>query len=214
MKREPPLGGSRLDPLRRPLEGDSASRMKIDLDAEDSRSSGSSSCTTRHRRKGKGKTSERARRPTEKHPHELRPLLHLQRWRWRTARIAESPGAARWEWPEPAAEEAMAPLQTQVERVYHLPAAAGRVLRADPRRDLDSIRETKTRATTCESAQVPIHPASGMDPQEEDCQMADRPEDPQEEDHQEDHQKDHQEHRQAADHQAEHHLEDHQVVTP
>ena len=53
---------------------------------------------------------------------------------------------------------------------------------------------------TWDSAQLPPHPASGMEPREEDPRMADRSEDLQAEDHQEDRQEDHQEDRRAADH--------------
>ena len=96
-------------------------------------------------------------------------------------------------WPKPPVEEALARLSSQTERAYHLPTAAGRVLPADPRRDLDSIGETRTPTTMRESAQVSAHLASDMDPREEDPQMADRPEDPRpEQDGQEDRQEDRQ----------------------
>ena len=126
-----------------------------------------------------------------------------------TAGIAQSPRAARWEWPEPAAGEAMAPLRAQMGRAYQLPTAAGRVLRADPRQDLDCIGETRTPTTTWESTQVLAYSASGMDHREENPRMADCPEVPQVEDHQEDRQEDDQEDPRAADHQAQDHLEDH-----
>ena len=58
IKRQTPPGGGRVDTLRRLLQGDSASRMKIDLDAEDSQSSEGSGRTPRHRRMGKGKTPQ------------------------------------------------------------------------------------------------------------------------------------------------------------
>ena len=65
-----------MDMLLRLFEGDSASRMTINLDAEDSRSSKSSGRATRPRRKGKEKTSKRARSPPRDTPT-LRPLRHL-----------------------------------------------------------------------------------------------------------------------------------------
>ena len=59
LRPETPPGGSRVETLRKPFEGDASSR--ITLDEADTGSSGSSGPTARRRRKGKGKTPERPR---------------------------------------------------------------------------------------------------------------------------------------------------------
>ena len=71
--RETPPGGSRVETLRKPFEGDASSRMT--LDEADTGSSGSSGPTARRRRKGKGKTPERPRRPAGGHPHDSDPFF-------------------------------------------------------------------------------------------------------------------------------------------
>ena len=74
--------------------------------------------------------------------------LHLAMGIDKTAGIAESARVARWEWPEPALEEAMAPLRAQMERVYHLPTAGreSTLCRPSPR---SGFRwETRTPTTT------------------------------------------------------------------
>ena len=75
IQRETPPGRSRVDTLRRFLDGDPASRTKINLDAEDSRSSEGSGPATRPRRKGKGKTPERPQRPAKRHPQNSDPFV-------------------------------------------------------------------------------------------------------------------------------------------
>ena len=75
IRRKTPPGGSRVDTLRRFIDGDPASRMKINLDAEDPRSSKGSGPATRLRRKYKGKTLEGPRRSTQGHPHDSNPFL-------------------------------------------------------------------------------------------------------------------------------------------
>ena len=75
IQRETPPGGSRVDTLQRLFQGDSASRMKINLDTEDSRSSKGSGRATRPRRTGKGKTSERVQRSHERHSHNSDPFV-------------------------------------------------------------------------------------------------------------------------------------------
>ena len=72
-RRETPPGGSRVETLRKPFEGDAPSRMT--LDEADMGSSGSSGPTARRRRKGKGKTPERPRRPAGGHPHDSDPFF-------------------------------------------------------------------------------------------------------------------------------------------
>ena len=63
-----------MDTVRRFLNEDPDSRMKIDLHAEDSWSSEGSSIATCPRCKGKGNTPERLRTPAEEHPHKSRPF--------------------------------------------------------------------------------------------------------------------------------------------
>ena len=74
-KRETPPGGSRVETLRKLFEGDSSSKMKVDLEEDDTSSSGDSGPTTYRRRRGKGKTPERARRPADGHPHDPDPFF-------------------------------------------------------------------------------------------------------------------------------------------
>ena len=90
------------------------------------------------------------------------------------------------------AEEETIALLVLVQRVLHLPTAAGKAPPADPRRDSDSERETWTPGIISRSSQAPAHAASGKDPR-----MADHTEGPQlgdhrkacwEHDHQEDNQ--------------------------
>ena len=73
LRRETPPGASRVETLRKLLEGDASSRMA--LDEADTGSSGSSGTTARRRRKGKGKTPERPRRPAGGHPHDSDPFF-------------------------------------------------------------------------------------------------------------------------------------------
>ena len=68
VRRETPMGGSRVETLRKLFEGDASSRMT--LDEADTGNSGSSGPTTHRRRKGKGKTPGRPRRPAGGHPHD------------------------------------------------------------------------------------------------------------------------------------------------
>ena len=53
LQRETPPGGSRVETLRKLFEGDSSSKMKLDLKEVDTGSSGDSGPTTHRRRKGK-----------------------------------------------------------------------------------------------------------------------------------------------------------------
>ena len=68
-RREIPPGGSRVETLRKLLEGDASSKMT--LDEADTGSSG----TAHRRRKGKGKTPERPRRPAGGQPHDSDPFF-------------------------------------------------------------------------------------------------------------------------------------------
>ena len=111
IERETPPGGSRVDTLGGLFEGESASRMNIDLDAEDSRSSGSSGRATRQPRKGKKKTPKGYGGPPRSTPSTPTPSSPAAMGMDKGAGIAESGRAAIWEWPEPAVEEAMAPLR-------------------------------------------------------------------------------------------------------
>ena len=117
-----------------------------------------------------------------------------------TAGTAEGPRAVGWEWLEPAAEEATAPLRVRKEWASHLPTALGKAPYAGPRRgpDPDGAIWTPTRAWG--ATWVPAHPAFGMDPRMEDPRMADHPEDPKAEDHPENRQgEDHLEDQRAED---------------
>ena len=178
INRKTPPGGSCVDTLRSLFEGDPVSRIMIDRDAEDARSSKGSGRPTVTTAGARGIPPKRHRGPPRSTPTTLTPSSLTAMSMDETGSITESPQAARREWPELAAEEAMAPLQAQMERAHHLPIAAGRVIHAAPRRDLDSIGEARTLTTTWESAQVSAHAASGMHPWEEDPQVADRPQDP------------------------------------
>ena len=73
LRRETPPGGSRVETLRKLIEGDASSKMT--LDEVDTGSSGSSGPTACRRRKGKGKTPERPRRPAGGHPHDSDPFF-------------------------------------------------------------------------------------------------------------------------------------------
>ena len=75
LRRETPLGGSRVETLRKLFEGDASSRMALDPEEVDTGSSGSSGPTAYRRRKGKGKTPERSRRPAGGHPHDSDPFF-------------------------------------------------------------------------------------------------------------------------------------------
>ena len=70
-----PPGGCGLDTLRRLLEGDSASKMKINLDAEDPQSSDDSNRASRHHGGRKWKTPRRVQRPADGHPHNSDPFF-------------------------------------------------------------------------------------------------------------------------------------------
>ena len=71
--RETPLGGSRVETLRKLFEGDASSKMTLDeVDTGRSQSSGPYAY---RRRKGKGKTPERPRRPAGGHPHDSDPFF-------------------------------------------------------------------------------------------------------------------------------------------
>ena len=73
LRRKTPPRGSRVETLRKLLEGDASSKMT--LDKPDTGSSGSSGPTAYRRRKGKGKTPERPRRPPGGHPHNSDPFF-------------------------------------------------------------------------------------------------------------------------------------------
>ena len=75
LRRETPLGGSRVETLRKLFEGDASSKMALDPEGVDTGSSGSSGPTAYRRRKGKGKTPERSRRPAGGHPHDSHPFF-------------------------------------------------------------------------------------------------------------------------------------------
>ena len=75
LQRKTPPGGSRVETLRKLFEGDTSSKMKLDLEEDDTGSSGDSGPTAYRRRRGKGKTPERARRPAGRHPHDSDPFF-------------------------------------------------------------------------------------------------------------------------------------------
>ena len=75
VRRETPPGGSRVETLRRLFEGDSSSKMKLELEEDDTGSSWDSGPTTNRQRKGKGETPERARRPAEGYLHDSDPFF-------------------------------------------------------------------------------------------------------------------------------------------
>ena len=182
IKPKTPPEGSCADNLQRLFQGDSTSRMKLDLDSEDLRTREGSSCAPRHCPKGKGRTPQSHRglpRGTPRTPTPSSPAVMRMN---KTAGIAERPRAAGSEWPEQAAEKAAAPFCVRMERAPHLPTAAGKEQRADPCRGLDLNGETWTLTTTWDPAPMPADPASGMDPGGEELQMADCFEDPQAED--------------------------------
>ena len=72
---ETPPGRSRVETLRKLLEGDASSKMTLDPEEVDTGSSGSSGPTAYQRRRGKGKTPERSRRPAGGHPHDSDPFF-------------------------------------------------------------------------------------------------------------------------------------------
>ena len=126
-------GGPSVDIHRRLFEGDSASRMKTGLDAEDSQSSNWSGRAARQRRKGKWEDPRKGHRgPPRSTPTTSTSLSPAATKVDETAGIADSPRAARWEWPEQAVEEAVATLRVRMERVCHLLTAAGEAPRVDP----------------------------------------------------------------------------------
>ena len=75
LQRETSPGGSRVETLRMLFEGDTSSRMKLDLEEDDTGSSGDSGPTAQRQRRGKGKTPWRARRPAGGHPHDCDPFF-------------------------------------------------------------------------------------------------------------------------------------------
>ena len=75
LRRETPLGGSRVETLRELFEGDASSKMALDPEEVETVSSGSSGPTAHRRRKGKGKTPERSQRPAGGHPHDSHHFL-------------------------------------------------------------------------------------------------------------------------------------------
>ena len=64
----------------------------------------------------------------------LMPTLPAATEMDRTAGVSEISWAAGWEWPEPATEEATAPLRVRNERASHPPNAIGNAPHANPRR--------------------------------------------------------------------------------
>ena len=75
LQRETPPGGSRVETLRKLLEGHACSKMTLDLEEVDTGSSGDSGLTAYRRRRSKGKTPERSRRPAGGHPHDSDPFF-------------------------------------------------------------------------------------------------------------------------------------------
>ena len=75
LRRETPPGGSRVETLRKLIEGDASSKMALDPEEVDTGSSGSSGPTAYRRRNGKGKTPERSRRPAGGHSHDSDPFF-------------------------------------------------------------------------------------------------------------------------------------------
>ena len=75
LQRGTPRGGSRVETLRKPFEGDASSKMTLDLEEVDTGSSGESGSTACRRWRGKGKTPERSQRPAGGHPHDSDPLF-------------------------------------------------------------------------------------------------------------------------------------------
>ena len=78
LRRETPPGGSRVETLRKPFEGDASSKMT--LDEADTGSSRSSGPTAYRRRKGKGKTPGSPRSPAGRHPHDSDPFFTASDW--------------------------------------------------------------------------------------------------------------------------------------
>ena len=64
-----------METLRKLFDGNTSSKMKLDLEEDDTGSSGDSSPTAYRRRRGKGKTPERARRPAGGHLHDSNPFF-------------------------------------------------------------------------------------------------------------------------------------------
>ena len=120
IKREMPPGGSRVDTVGSLLEGDSTSRMKMDLAAVGSQNSKRSGRAPLHRRKGMGKHPRGAQRPTKGHPHDSDRFFTCsdggrgdRRHRGEPTGCgpgAESSQAVDRERAEPAAEKPTAPL--------------------------------------------------------------------------------------------------------
>ena len=79
LQRKTPPGGSRVETLRKLFEGDTSSKMTLDLEEVDTGSSGDSGPASLRRRKGKGKTPERHTEARGRTSPRLRPFLHRQR---------------------------------------------------------------------------------------------------------------------------------------
>ena len=200
--------GSRVDILRKFLDGDPASRMKIDLDAEDSQSSESSGPATRPRCKGRGKTSERPRGPAKWHPQNSYPFVtcsdgvgrdrrHRREQILCKAGVPRACGGGGEDTPSSSGRGAPTSLPQQRKQ-----------FRTTPPRDPDADGETWTPTTTWHLAKTPTHPAA------EDPRRTDRPV-PQAEDRPEDcREGDHLVHHRAEGPQTEGPLEDHQAGTP
>ena len=59
-----------METLRKLFEGDTSSKMTLDLEEVDTGSSGDSGPTAYRRKRGKGKTPERSQRPAGGHPRD------------------------------------------------------------------------------------------------------------------------------------------------
>ena len=75
LQRKTPRGGSRVETLQKLFEGDTSSKMKLDLEEFDTGSSGDSGPSAYRQKKGKAKTPERSRRPAGGHPHDSDPFF-------------------------------------------------------------------------------------------------------------------------------------------
>ena len=64
-----------METLRKVFEGDTSSKLTLDLEEVDTGSSGSSGPTAYRRRKGKGNTPERSRSPAGGHPYDSDPFF-------------------------------------------------------------------------------------------------------------------------------------------
>ena len=168
IRRETPPRGSRVDTLRRFLDGDPTPGHRWTWKRRTLAAAKAAAPPPVPAARAKGRTPRDHRGLPKCIPITPTPSLPAVMGMDETAGIATSTRAARWERPESVAEEARTPLRAPLGKVHHLPTAVWRALPADPGRNPNPNGETWTSTMTWSSTRMPFYPAS------EDPPMADR----------------------------------------